>query len=60
MKTWILDLKEVKIYEGTIDAEITLKMNEATMISICTGGLDSTAALNQVIFVVYFGLNQLR
>lgn len=47
VKTWILDLKDVKIYEGTVDAEITLKMNQATIISIVTGQLDSTAALNQ-------------
>jgi putative sterol carrier protein len=45
--TWILDLKAVKLYEGTVDAEITLKMNQSTMIAICTGALDSTAALNQ-------------
>lgn len=47
LKTWILDLKVVKIYEGTDDAEITLKMNQSTIISIVTGALDSTAALNQ-------------
>jgi putative sterol carrier protein len=46
-KTWILDLKDVKIYEGTVDAEITLKMNQSTIIDIVTGKLDSTAALNQ-------------
>lgn len=46
-KTWILDLKDVKIYEGTTETEITLKMNKSTIISIVTGQLDSTAALNQ-------------
>lgn len=54
MKTWILDLKDIKIYEGTIETEITLKMNEKTMISICTGALDSTEALNQVFFILLF------
>lgn len=47
VKTWILDLKEVKLYESNIEAEITLKMNQSTMIAICTGALDSTTALNQ-------------
>lgn len=47
VKTWILDLKDVKLYEGTVETEITLKMNQSTMIKICTGELDSTAALNQ-------------
>jgi SCP-2 sterol transfer family len=60
VKTWILDLKAVKLYEGTTDGEITLKMNQSTMISICTGALDSTAALNQDLIDVDGNLELLQ
>lgn len=45
LKTWLLDLKQVKVYEATSDAEVTLKMKEATMISICTGQIESSKAM---------------
>lgn len=46
LKTWLLDLKEVKVYESTGPAEVTLTMRDSTMVAICTGQLDSTKALN--------------
>lgn len=47
IKTWILDLKQVKLYESqTADAECTLKLKESVMIDICDGKLDSMKALN--------------
>lgn len=60
VKSWILDLKEVKLYEGTAEAEITLKMNQSTMISICTGAMESTAALNQDLIDVEGNLELLQ
>jgi putative sterol carrier protein len=45
--TWMLDLVNVKLYEGDVEAEITLKMADTTMIDIMTGTLDSTKALNE-------------
>lgn len=52
LKTWILDLKEVKIYESNIEAECTLKMKDSTMFDICTGAMDSTKALNDELIDV--------
>lgn len=46
LKTWILDLKEVKVYEGTSETEVTLKLSDTTMVAITNGTLDSTKALN--------------
>jgi putative sterol carrier protein len=46
VKTWILDLKNVKLYEGTEEAECTLKLKESTIMAIVDGSLDSTKALN--------------
>ena len=47
LKTWILDLKQVKLYESSTDeAEVTLKLSDSTMVDITTGKLDSTKALN--------------
>lgn len=45
-KNWMLDLKVVKIYVGNEEAECTLTLKESTLISIITGELDSTKALN--------------
>lgn len=44
--SWILDLVNVKLYEGDIEAEVTLKMVDKTMIDIINGVLSSTKALN--------------
>lgn len=50
IKSWILDLKDVKLYECTDDtqndAECSLKLKESTMMAIVDGTLDSTKALN--------------
>lgn len=47
LKTWILDLVQVKLYESETDsAEITLKMKDSTMVDICSGKLDSMEAMN--------------
>lgn len=46
LKSWILDLKTVKVYESTSEAEVTLTLKDSTMVAICTGALDSTKALN--------------
>ncbi|CRL02993.1 CLUMA_CG016305, isoform A [Clunio marinus] len=50
-KAWVLDLKAVKIYYTTAEAddegvEVTLKMKESTLTAILAGELDSTKALN--------------
>lgn len=47
VKTWILDLVDVKLYEGDIEAEVTLKMVDKTLIDIISGVLNSTKALNE-------------
>lgn len=47
IKTWILDLKNVKLTPGDGDAEVTLTMKDSTMVEITTGVLDSTEALNK-------------
>jgi putative sterol carrier protein len=46
VRTWILDLKNVKVYQGTDAAECTLTMKDSVFFQICTGALDSTKALN--------------
>lgn len=46
VKTWIVDLVAVKLYEGTDEAECTLKMKESTLLDIFNGVMDATQALN--------------
>lgn len=48
LKSWILDLKEVKVYEAKNNepGEVTLTMKDSTMVAITNGTLDSTKALN--------------
>lgn len=43
----MLDLKAVKVYEGDDTSDVTLKLTDTTMVSICTGVLDSMEALNK-------------
>lgn len=45
-KTWMLDLINVKLYEGDVEAEVTLKMVDKTLIDIISGAITSTKALN--------------
>lgn len=47
LKTWVLDLVQVKLYEGDDDAEVTLKLKQSTIVDIIEGRLDSTEALNK-------------
>lgn len=47
IKTWILDLKNVKLTPGDGDAEVTLTMKDSLMVDITTGVMDSTEALNK-------------
>lgn len=47
LKTWILDLKQVKLYESnTEEGEVTLKLSDKTMVDVATGKIDSIKALN--------------
>lgn len=46
LKTWILDLVAVKLYEGDSTADVTLKMVDKTIIDILSGVITSTKALN--------------
>lgn len=61
VKSWILDLKNVKLYESATDeGECTLKMKESTMVAICTGQMDSTKALNDDLIDVDGNLELLQ
>lgn len=61
VKSWILDLKNVKLYESATDeGECTLKLKEATMVAICSGQLDSTKALNDDLIEVDGNLELLQ
>lgn len=53
LKTWILDLKAVKLYESATDAaEVTLTLSDSTFTDICTKKLDSIKALNDDLVAV--------
>lgn len=55
LTTWILDLKDVKIFKcetGETEAEVTLKMKESLIIDIVAGKIDSTEALNKELIDV--------
>ncbi|CAO1321646.1 unnamed protein product [Diamesa hyperborea] len=45
-KTWMLDLKSVKLYAGDDSAECTLVLSDETMFQIGTGAIDAKKALN--------------
>jgi predicted lipid carrier protein YhbT len=47
LTTWVLDLVNVKIFVGDGTADVTLKMEEATMIGMVTGVMDATKAMNE-------------
>lgn len=52
IKTWMLDLKSVKVYEGDDAAECTLKLKESTIIDIVSGAKDATKALMEELIDV--------
>lgn len=61
LKTWILDLKAVKLYESTTEeGECTLKMKDSTMVSICTGQIQAIRALNDDLIDVEGNLELLH
>lgn len=45
-KTWMLDLKNVKLYSADDSAECTLVLSDETMFQIGTGAIDAKKALN--------------
>ncbi|XP_058467750.1 SCP2 sterol-binding domain-containing protein 1-like [Malaya genurostris] len=47
VKSWILDLKNVKVYESSAEAEATLTMDDEIMFSIGTGALPAKEAMAQ-------------
>lgn len=47
LTTWVLDLVNVKIFVGDATADVTLKMQEETMIGMVTGTVDATKAMNE-------------
>lgn len=47
LDTWMLDLVNVKIYSGDGTADVTLKMEDQTMIGMTSGTLDATKAMNE-------------
>lgn len=46
LKTWILDLKQFKLFVGNDNAECSVKIKDSTIMDICEKRVDAVDALN--------------
>lgn len=52
LKTWILDLKNLKLYVGNDDAECSVKIKDSSIMDICEKKVDAVEALNDGLIEV--------
>lgn len=52
VKTWILDLKQFKLYVGSDNAECSVKIKDSTIMDICEKKVDAVEALNDGLIEV--------